>query len=154
MERQTSVKAIGRISRLILAAAMLIFIIRAFGRASAVVILGSIATGLGLLIFFTLIHWLITRYWGTINPWLGTLIANGPGVLVFVLGMPGGLIFGRGEGVLAVLLYVGVSLVVAAFRADPGCEVMSLPALIFRRHTQLPCILFSPIDALERKLCG
>jgi hypothetical protein len=105
-----------------------------------------------LLIFYLLVHLLIARYFPTINPWVGAIIANVPAGLVFVLGLPGGWIFGRGEGFLGSALYVGVSLLLAALRADPGCEVMTLPAVVFRKHTNLACLLFSPIDAIERRL--
>ena len=40
---------------------------------------------------------------------------------------------------------------VVAVRADGGCEVMAIPSLIFGRYTHLACIVFSPIDWLERK---
>lgn len=62
------------------------------------------------------------------------------------------LIFGRGEGFIGAAAYVGLSLLPAAWRADPGCEVMTLPAVLLGRHNTLPCILFTPLDALERNL--
>jgi len=37
-------------------------------------------------------------------------------------------------------------------RADPGCEVMAIASLLFRKHTELACLIFSPLDTLERKL--
>jgi hypothetical protein len=43
-------------------------------------------------------------------------------------------------------------LVVAGVRAAPGCEVMAIPNLLFRKHTELACLFFSPLDNLERKL--
>lgn len=39
-----------------------------------------------------------------------------------------------------------------AVRADPGCEVMALPGLMFGNRTHLACIALSPVDALEEKL--
>ena len=38
--------------------------------------------------------------------------------------------------------------------ADKGCEVMSIPGLIFNRRTHLACFFFSPIDWLEKKITG
>ena len=37
-------------------------------------------------------------------------------------------------------------------RAAPGCEVMAIPGLLFGKHTELACLIFSPLDRLERKL--
>jgi hypothetical protein len=51
-----------------------------------------------------------------------------------------------------VFLYIGASLIVMAARGDPGCEVMTLPNVILGKETELPCLLFSPIDALEKKV--
>ena len=34
----------------------------------------------------------------------------------------------------------------------PGCEVMTLPALIFGKRTNLACAIFTPIDEIENKL--
>jgi hypothetical protein len=122
--------------------------------ASTAVIAVMIAIALALLAFYVGVHRVLTRYGNTIPSGLGLLIAVGPPALVFFLGLPGGLIFGKGEGMGAVLLYIGVSLVAMAWRADPGCEVLTLPNGIFRNYVQLPCILFTPIDTLERKLRG
>jgi len=32
--------------------------------------------------------------------------------------------------------------------------VMAIPGLLFGKHTQLACLIFSPLDRLERKLRG
>jgi hypothetical protein len=60
--------------------------------------------------------------------------------------------FGQGEGALAVITFLGISLVVAGVRAAAGCEVMAIPSLLFRKHSELACLIFSPLDSLERKL--
>jgi hypothetical protein len=61
-------------------------------------------------------------------------------------------IVGGGKGQLAAFAFLGISLVVAGVRAAPGCEVMAIPSLLFGKHTELACIIFSPMDRLERKL--
>jgi hypothetical protein len=71
---------------------------------------------------------------------------------MYLVGGPGSPILGRGEGRLAAVTFLGVSLVVAGVRATPGCEVMAIPGLLFRKHTELACLIFSPLDRLERKL--
>jgi len=76
---------------------------------------------------------------------LGTLVA------VYLAGAPGGPLLGRGEGELAAGTFLGVSLLVAGVRADPGCEVMSIPSALFRKRAELACLVFSPLDAWERR---
>jgi hypothetical protein len=61
-------------------------------------------------------------------------------------------ILGHGEGKLAAVTFLGISLVIAGVRAAPGCELMAIPGLLFGKHTELACIIFSPLDRLERKL--
>ena len=61
-------------------------------------------------------------------------------------------IFGHGKGQLAAVAFLGISLVVAGVRAVSGCEVMAIPGLLFGKHTELGCLIFSPLDSLERKL--
>jgi hypothetical protein len=91
----------------------------------------SVATAVALLILYLLIHWVLTHHVRTLSSCLGVLVAAGPAALIFFLGLPGGPIFGLGEGAVAVLLYIGASLIVMAARGDPGCEVMTLPIAPF-----------------------
>ncbi len=67
-----------------------------------------------------------------------------PVVLVFVLGGP----LGR----VGSVAYVGISLLLQGLRNDGGCEVMSIPAILFGKRTHLACIAFSPIDWVEKRL--
>ncbi len=46
-------------------------------------------------------------------------------------------------------LFYGVSLLVAAWCGQPGCEVTVLSNLILGRDDQIGCPAFTPIDALE-----
>lgn len=151
METQGKARPLGRIMRLLVGVAFLVWAIPPSGAPTSAILLSEL-TAVALLILYLLVHWALARHARPLSNWLGVVLAAGPPALLFFLGLPGGLIFGRGEGAVAVLLYIGVSLVVMALRADPGCEVMTLPNLIFRKDTQLPCFLFSPIDALERKI--
>jgi hypothetical protein len=48
-------------------------------------------------------------------------------------------------------LFYGLTLVVAAWRALPGCEVTVLPNLILGRDDQVGCPVFSPIDHAEAR---
>jgi hypothetical protein len=50
----------------------------------------------------------------------------------------------------ATLIFVGGSLLLAAFRGSAGCEFLALSNWLLRRHDQLACAVFTPIDSLER----
>src|SRR5207237_7585205 len=83
---------------------------------------------------------------------LGAIVANGLLVVLYVTGASGLPILGHGKGQLAAVTFLGVSLVVAGVRAAPGCEVMAIPGVLFGKHTELACLIFSPLDRFERKL--
>lgn len=51
-------------------------------------------------------------------------------------------------------LFVGTTLLVAAWRAQPGCELTVLSNSILRRDDQIGCFVFTPIDELERRLAA
>jgi len=50
----------------------------------------------------------------------------------------------------AALLFYGVSMLVAAARGYAGCEVLAVSNWLLRRDDQVGCLVFSPIDHLER----
>ena len=101
---------------------------------------------MGLLLLYAVVHWTIPRFVPSINPWLGAVIALAPAILVFAL-VDLSLRF-------SLVLYIGVSLVVTAIRADGGCEVMTLPGMLMGKRTHLVRIVFSPLDWIEDKLTG
>jgi hypothetical protein len=49
-------------------------------------------------------------------------------------------------------LFVGTTLVFAAWRAQPGCELTVLPNAILRRDDEIGCFVFTPIDEAEARL--
>jgi hypothetical protein len=51
----------------------------------------------------------------------------------------------------AAALFYGSTLLVAAWRGQPGCEVTVLSNWILRRDDQVGCPLFAPIDAAETR---
>lgn len=115
-----------------------------YRRAGSGALLSTAVTVIALLLLYIGVQFVVGRYLPGINRWLGAGLVLLPAVLVFLLG---GLPLRGG-----VLTFLAVSLLVAAVRADPGCEVMSLPALFAGTHTRLACIVFSPIDWLEATL--
>jgi hypothetical protein len=104
----------------------------------------------GLIVLYSLLHIAASRH--IVRSSLGAVVAAGLLVALYVFGVHGSLIFGHGEGALTVITFLGISLVIAGVRAAPGCEVMAIPSLLFRKHTELACLIFSPLDNLERKL--
>ena len=99
---------------------------------------------LGLLLFYIAIHLFIVKYISNLNRMIGAILAFGPLLAVFFIGY-------GGPAATGALTFLAASLIVASLRADPGCEVMSLPAIILGKHSHLACLLFSPIDLIERK---
>ena len=51
----------------------------------------------------------------------------------------------------AAALFYGTTLLVAAWRAQPGCEITVLSNWILRRDDQIGCPTFTPIDAAEAR---
>jgi hypothetical protein len=51
----------------------------------------------------------------------------------------------------AATLFYATTLLVAAWRGQPGCEITVLSNWILRRDDQVGCPLFAPIDALEAR---
>ncbi len=94
--------------------------------------------------FYAAVHLVIVRFVRSINRWIGALLAVTPVALVFGLS--------PAPGRLGTLLFVGVSLLFTALRNDAGCEVMTLPGMVFGRRTHLVCIAFSPVDWVEERL--
>ena len=107
-------------------------------------ILLRLSWAVGLAISYILIHFLAMRFASRINGFIGGLLAFGPIVAVYTIGY-------GGPAATGALTFLAVSLMLAAIRADPGCEVMSIPSIIFGKHTHLGCLLFSPIDYIESK---
>jgi hypothetical protein len=49
-------------------------------------------------------------------------------------------------------LFYGATLLVAAWRGQPGCEATVIPNLILHRDDQIGCPAFTPIDRAEARL--
>ncbi len=54
----------------------------------------------------------------------------------------------------AVLIFYGLSMLVAALRGYGGCESLAISNWLLKRDDQLGCLLFLPIDSAERQLTG
>jgi hypothetical protein len=142
----TALKAppVGRVLRILLGA-WLVFAVRLFYlEAESNRILSAALIVVGLVVFYAVVHWLVSTHLTKLNRWLGAFLAVLPVLLVFALG---GVL-----GQVGAASFLGISLLLAALRADPGCEVMSIPSLVFGRRTHLMCLLFSPLDWVEEKI--
>ena len=141
----------GRMLRLVFGVCMMIVALPVWFVAGWGYNLRSLGIMAAMVLFYTLIHVVVSRYFAGLNRWIGAILAVTPVVLVWYYGQGGGPLLGQGEGGTAAITYIGVSLLIDALRADSGCEVMALPGLIFGNRTHLACIVFSPVDALESR---
>ncbi len=97
----------------------------------------------------------LTWQWGRARRSPSKLVANGPiastiNIVIFfyfLLWPPSSLSFMSD----AVLLFYGVSMLLAALRGYGGCESLAISNWLLRRDDQLGCLFFSPIDYVERK---
>ena len=143
MDSSYRAKTVGRVARIALGALLVVRGGVLFADLGATARIASVAVAFGLLALYGLIHIAVGKYGAALNRWGGALLAQIPAVVVAIMGGTPGLI-----GVMA---YIGVSLVVAGWRADAGCEVMSIPGVLFGRRTHFVCLVFSPLDWLEQK---
>jgi len=52
----------------------------------------------------------------------------------------------------AVVIFYGVSMLIAAIRGYAGCESLAISNWLLKRDDQLGCLFFSPIDFVDRKI--
>ena len=52
----------------------------------------------------------------------------------------------------AALVFLGASLLLAAWRGYGGCESLAISNWVLRRDDQVGCVLFSPVDEAETRL--
>jgi len=143
---------VGRALRIFLGLVLMVYVTPIYFRVPIRVSVGSLLLMLGLIGVYSLIHIVLSRTIIAVAPCFGAIVANGFLVAVYIAGAFGAPIVGRGKGQLAAVTFLGISLIVAGVRAAPGCEVMAIPGLLFGKHTELACLIFSPLDRLERKL--
>ena len=142
----------GRALRILLGLVVIVYTVPVYFQVPMRLAVGAWLLVLGLIGIYSLIHIVVSRRIAAFGPFLGAIVANGLLVVLYVTGASGLPILGHGKGQLAAVTFLGVSLVVAGVRAAAGCEVMAIPGLLFGKHTELACLIFSPLDRLERKL--
>ena len=144
MNEGRTAKPVGRALRFLTGTALTIHAAQHMIAGNTTLNLQAAGIVLGLLLLYTAVYLAIARFVPSINAWLGAVIALAPAILVFVFLDPS-LRF-------SLVLFIGVSLLVTAVRADGGCEVMTLPGVLLGKRTHLVCIVFSPLDWIEDKL--
>jgi hypothetical protein len=146
---------VGRVLRVLLGLVLIVYVTPVYFRVPARVVVGSLLLILGLIAIYTLIDIVAARrIIIAFSPRLATVAAHGLLVVLYVAGASRLRILGHGRGQLAVVTFLAISLVVAGVRALSGCELMAIPGIFFRKDTELACLVFSPLDKLERKLRG
>jgi len=98
-----------------------------------------------LVLLYAVVHLLVRRFFGWVNPYAGALIAAAPPTALCLLG---------GVFTAGAVLYIGVSLLLIAVTGSPGCEVLAIQTMLSRQPTHLACLLFTPLDWIEAKLSG
>ena len=51
----------------------------------------------------------------------------------------------------AAMIFYGASMLLAAARGYAGCEVLAVSNWVLRRDDQIGCLVFAPVDSLERR---
>ena len=152
LQQPSQAPPVGRALRILLGIALMVYVAPVYFRVPIRLAVGSFLLVLGLIGAYSLIHIVVSRRIIGFGPCLGAVVAMGLLVALYVAGASGLPILGRGKGQLAAVTFLGVSLVVAGVCAAPGCELMGIPGLFLGKHTELACLIFSPLDRLERKL--
>jgi hypothetical protein len=152
LEKTRQAPPVGRALRIVLGLALIAYVAPVYFQIPARISLRVLLLMFGLLGAYSLIHIVISRRIISFGACVGAIVAVGLLVLLCAMSWPGISILGRGQGELAAVTFLGISLVVAGLRAAPGCEVMAIPGLLFGKYTELGCIIFSPLERLERKL--
>jgi len=143
---------VGRALRILLGLALMVYVAPVYFQVPARVSVGSLLLIVGLIGIYSVLHMAVSQRIVPSGSGLAAIVANGLLVVLYFIGATGLPIVGGGKGALAAVTFLGISLVVAGVRAAPGCEVMAIPGLLFGKHTDLGCLIFSPLDRLERKL--
>lgn len=144
---------VGRALRVVLGVVLLAYVAPVYFRVSARISVESLLLILGFIGVYSLIHFVVGRHMFIFfNPGLATVAVHVLLVALYFAGTFRLPIFGYGAGQLAAVAFLAISLVVAGVCGVPGCELMAIPDAFFRKDTKLACLVFSPLDRLERKL--
>jgi hypothetical protein len=55
------------------------------------------------------------------------------------------------DGAVAIWIFIGLSVLIAAVRGDAGCEAVAIPNALARRTYPTGCVVYAAIDAAEAR---
>jgi hypothetical protein len=143
---------VGRALRILLGVLLIVYVTPIYLRLPLRVFVGSLVLMIGLILAYSAIHLVVSRRVAAFGPYFATILVHALLVALYAAGFSRAPIFGGGKGQLAAVTFLGVSLMVAGIRAVAGCELMAIPDLFLRKDVELACLIFSPLDKLERRL--
>lgn len=143
---------VGRVLRTLLGVVLTVYVAPVYFQVPGRIAMGALLLVLGLIGVYILIHMFVSRRIVPFGPGFGAIMANGLLVALYIVGASALPIVGHGKGQLAAVTFLSISLVVAGVRAAPGCELMAIPDVLLGKHTELTCLIFSPLDRIERRL--
>ncbi len=152
VQQPSKAPPLGRALRILLGLVLIVYTVPVYFQVPMRLAVGASLLVLGLIGVNSLIHIVVSRRIVAFGSFLGAVVAFGLLVALYAGGASVLPILGHGKGQLAAATFLGISLVVAGVRAAPGCELMAIPGIFFRKDTELACLVFSPLDRLERKL--
>ena len=137
--------------RVLLGVLLIIYVMPIYLRLPSRFFLGSLLLMLGLIAAYCVIH-IVSRSMGDFGRLVSSVVVHASLIALYVAGFSRAPVFGGGKGQLAAVTFFGISLVVAGIRGIAGCELMAIPDLFLRKDVELGCLIFSPLDKLERRL--
>ena len=138
--------------RILLGVVLILYVTPIYFRLPARIFIGSLLLMLALVVAYCAIHFAVSRRVIGFGPHLATILVHGLLIGLYVAGFSRAPVFGGGKGQLAAVTFFGVSVLTAGIRGVAGCELMEIPDLLLRKDVELGCLIFSPLDNLERKL--
>jgi hypothetical protein len=142
---------VGRVVRILLGLLLIVYVTPIYLRLPARVFFGLLLLMTGLLVAYCLVH-TVSRRVAAFGPYLATIFVHALLIVLYVAGFSRAPVVGGGKGQLAAVMFLGISLVIAGIRGVAGCELMAIPDLFLRKDVELSCLIFSPLDKLERRL--
>jgi hypothetical protein len=136
--------------RILLGLVLIVYVTPIYFRLSSRVFVGSLLLMLALVVAYCIIQLVVS--WRVVGPYLASIFVHALLIALYVAGFSRAPVFGGGKGQLAAVTFLGISLVVAGIRGIAGCELMAIPDLFLRKDVELGCLIFSPLDRLERRL--
>jgi hypothetical protein len=143
---------VGRALRLLFGVALIVYVTPVYFRLPSQVFVGSLLLMLGLVVAYCAVHIVVARRIVGLSPYFGAVLVHALLVALYVAGFFPAPVVGGGNGQLAAITFLGISLVIAGVRGIAGCELMAIPDLFLRKDVELACLIFSPLDKLERRL--